>query len=74
MTDEQLLGRLDQRTEDMLNTLSGIDEKLGEQNGRIDQLEKWQARIVGGGVVFITMSPLFVYEIRQVIGQLLAGG
>lgn len=40
--------RLDERSETATKHLASIDGKLSQQNGRIDDLESWRDKFIGG--------------------------
>ena len=46
--DHDVLIRVDERTNTILDVLTEVHIELKKQNGRITVLEKWQARILGG--------------------------
>lgn len=50
--EHELLIRLDERTEAMLGSLKALCESQALQNGRIDKLESWRDKIIGGSVVY----------------------
>ena len=45
---DELLIRVDERTNTILLVLTDVHTELKKQNGRIGALERWQARILGG--------------------------
>lgn len=47
--------------------VQGLDEKQGIQNGRILALEKWRWWLVGVGVGVGFVTPLLIYDVRQVV-------
>jgi hypothetical protein len=47
----EMLGRIDERTMEILRRLSCIDEKLKNHESRISKLEQWRAYILGGAAV-----------------------
>ena len=63
----EVLGRLEERTGNIQQSIGEIERYQGEQNGRISALEKWQQRIVGGTVLLGLMSPLFIFGARESI-------
>ena len=46
--DHDVLIRVDERTNTILNRVEEVHTELQKQNGRIGALERWQARILGG--------------------------
>ena len=42
-------------------------------NHRISTLEGWRDRMIGGGVLAVAMSPLFIFEVRQWIAGIMGG-
>ena len=46
--DHDVLIRVDERTNTILDVLTEVHIELKKQNGRIGALERWQARILGG--------------------------
>ena len=46
--DHDVLIRVDERTNTILNRVEEVHIELKKQNGRIGALERWQARILGG--------------------------
>jgi hypothetical protein len=67
---DALLGRLDERTKNIKETIDGIEVHQKEQNGRLGVLEKWMQRVLGAGVLMGLMSPLFILGIRDAIAEL----
>ena len=51
-----------------------VIKKVGEQNGRITLLEKWQQRVIYTLAGALLISPLAIFEVRQWLAQILAGG
>lgn len=67
---DALLGRLDERTENIKETIGAMEIHQKEQNGRLGVLEKWMQRVLGAGVLMGLMSPLFILGIRDAITDL----
>ena len=68
MKDEErddLLVRLDERTEHIETDVAKIEVHQKEQNGRLGMLERWQQRIIGAGV-----AALFLLSIRETVVDL----
>ena len=64
---DELLGRLDERTENIETNVAKIESHQKEQNGRLGALEKWMQRLVGAGVFLGLMSPLIILALRDEI-------
>ncbi len=64
---DALLGRLDERTKNIKETIEGIEVHQKEQNGRLGVLEKWMQRVLGAGALMGLMSPLFILGVRDAI-------
>ncbi|KKN69246.1 hypothetical protein LCGC14_0442410 [marine sediment metagenome] len=67
---DALLGRLDERTENIKETIEVMEIHQKEQNGRLGVLETWMQRVLGAGALLGLMSPLFIFGIRDVIVDL----
>ena len=50
--EHDLLLRLDERTEVIQEALVSLCKKLDRQNGRIDKLESWRDKVLGGAIVW----------------------
>ncbi len=68
---DDLLVRLDERTENIETNIGKIEGHQKEQNGRLGALEKWQQRIIGAAVLLGLMSPLFIVDVREAVADLL---
>lgn len=64
---DQLLGRLDGRTEDMQKDISEIKGHQQKQNGDILALKVWQARVMGAVAVILVLLPALNDDVRGVI-------
>lgn len=49
------LGKLEQSTTDIKETVLSLKDKVGIQNGRVGKIERWQAFIQGGVAILILM-------------------
>lgn len=47
-TDHDLLIRIDERQDVMIEKVDKMDKRLGKQNGRIRKLENWRWYLGGG--------------------------
>jgi len=70
---ESMLGRLDERTENIHEIVTANSEKLGVQNGRIKNLELWRSYILGFLACATLASPLLIYEVRLLILHFVGG-
>ena len=67
---DELLGRLDERTGNIKESLEAIEVHQKEQNGRLNTLERWMQRVLGAGALMGLMSPLFILGVRDTITDL----
>ena len=76
MTDserDELLGRLDERTENIQDSLREMKGWQQEQNGDILALKQWQAKLTGAFCVLAAVVVFFQAEIAEVVTRV-AGG
>ncbi len=62
---DDLLVRLDERTENIETNIGKIEVHQKEQNGRLGALERWMQRIIGAGV-----AAVFLLGVREAIADL----
>lgn len=59
-TERELLGRIDERTHEILRRLNQINGKILDHEKRISKLEQWRAYILGAITVIATIISLIV--------------
>ena len=59
-TERELLGRIDERTHEILRRLNQINGKILDHEERISKLEQWRAYILGAITVIATIISLIV--------------
>ena len=64
---DELLGRLDERSEHMAADLAEMKEWQREQNGDIDALKAWQAKLTGAFCILAAVTLFFQAEIMEVV-------
>ena len=67
---DELLGRLDERTENIQKDTGKMEKHLDKLNNRTSDLEKWRSRLVGGFAAVAVAAPFFIYEVRQWVSAL----
>lgn len=70
---DDLLSRLDERTEHMADDLKEIKEHAKEQNGDIKALQAWQAKLTGAFCVLAAVVVFFQAEIVEVVTRVFGG-
>lgn len=73
-TEREILLVLAGEMRHMQNHTADLAKKVGEQNGRIDALEKWRWWMLGAMAVIVPLSPLLIYEVRQSVFTFTGGG
>lgn len=67
---EQMLiamGKLEQITSDTNRTVSELSTKVGIQNGRVGNLEKWQAFIQGAvAIIIVLIIPVVLKVVTEI--------
>ena len=54
------MGGLFEKVDNIDETTQRILVKVGQQNGRIGKLEKWQAKIIGIGLTLLLLEPFIM--------------
>ena len=70
---DELLIRVDERTNTILGVLIEVHTELKKQNGRIGALERWQARILGAVAFAAIIAPVVALKGSDIL-KLLEGG
>ena len=70
---DELLVRVDERTNTILGVLIDVHTELKKQNGRIGALERWQARIIGAVGFAAIVAPVVALKGGDIV-KILEGG
>ena len=70
---DELLIRVDERTNTILIVLTDVHAELKKQNGRIGALERWQARILGAVGFAAIVAPVVALKGGDIL-KILEGG
>ena len=71
--DHDVLIRVDERTNTILDVLTEVHIELKRQNGRIGALERWQARILGAVGFAAVVAPVVALKGGDIV-KILEGG
>ena len=73
-SDRELLLETHTKVAVMAEVVERVEDKITEQNGRLGALEKWRNIVIGAVGAMIVVMPFLIYELRQAIAEILAGG